>query len=285
MPDVNLAAVDPSNREQLQAWSGDEGAYWAAHAEQLDRGMAAYDPALLEAAHLHRTACVLDIGCGTGATSRAAARVAADGTVLGIDLSPQMIRVGREQAAREGLANVEHVQGDAQVHPFGDAAWDVAISRAGVMFFGDQPAAFANIARALRPGGHLALLVWQELSRNEWLREIATALAAGRPLPSPPPQAPGPFSLSDPDRVGPLLATAGFTDVAFRGLSEPMHFGRTAEDAYAFVTGLLGWMLEGLDDVARGHALEALRSCLERHETGHGVLLGSAAWLITGTCR
>ena len=285
MPDANLAAVDPSNREQLQAWSGDEGAYWAAHAEQLDRGMAAYDPALLEAAHLHRTARVLDIGCGTGATSRAAARVAADGTVLGIDLSPQMIRVGREQAAREGLANVEHVQGDAQVHPFGDAAWDVAVSRAGVMFFGDQPAAFANIARALRPGGHLALLVWQELSRNEWLREIATALAAGRPLPSPPPQAPGPFSLSDPDRVGPLLATAGFTDVTFRGLSEPMHFGRTAEDAFAFVMGLLGWMLEGLDDVARGHALEALRSCLERHETGHGVLLGSAAWLITGTRR
>src|SRR5207302_7733270 len=122
---------------------------------------------------------VLDIGCGTGQTTREAARTAADGSALGVDLSARMIAYARQVAAREGLTNVEFAQADVQVQGFTPASFDLAISRTGTMFFGDPVAAFANIARSLRPGGRLSLLTWQGPAGNEWIRELSGALAAG----------------------------------------------------------------------------------------------------------
>ena len=185
MTEVNAVIADPSNAEQLRAWDGDEGAYWAANADRFDRGIAAYHDAFLAAADIGAADHVLDIGCGTGQTTRDAARAASSGSVLGVDLSSQMIDHARRRAAQEGISNVRFEQADAQVYPFETAAFDVAISRTGAMFFGDIVAAFTNIGRALRPSGRLTLLTWQPLPNNEWIREISTALAAGRDLPAP----------------------------------------------------------------------------------------------------
>ena len=90
------------------------------------------------------------------------------------------------------MTNASFEQVDAQIHPFPPESFDVAISRTGAMFFGDLTAAFTNIGRALVPGGRLVLVAWQPLAANEWIREISGALAAGRDLPAPPPDAPGP---------------------------------------------------------------------------------------------
>jgi SAM-dependent methyltransferase len=275
--------VDPSNREQAKAWDGDEGAYWAAHAERFDRSIARYDAAFFEASGIEAADRVLDIGCGTGRTTRDAARAASAGSALGVDLSSQMIAVARRVAASEGVANAAFEQADAQVHPFADASVDVAISRTGAMFFGDPDAAFTNIARALRPGGRLALVTWQPLRANEWIRSLSTALAAGRQLPMPPPDAPGPFALSDPRRVETLLRAAGFTDVMLDAHAEPMWFGHDADDAETFVLGLMGWMLEGLDESGRARATEDLHASLAAHATSDGVVYGSAAWSVTAT--
>ena len=111
---------------------------------------------------------VLDIGCGAGQTTRDAARIATAGSAVGIDLSAPMIQRARELTEAEGLPNVTFVHGDAQVHPFPPAHFDVAISRFGTMFFGDSVAAFANIARALHPRARLVMMVWQAHERNEW---------------------------------------------------------------------------------------------------------------------
>ena len=275
------ALVDPSNLEQAKAWDGDEGRYWAAHAERFEATVAAYNEPFLDAAAIGTASRVLDIGCGTGSTTIAAARRAPAGSALGLDLSRQMLDVARRTAEREGVANVTFEQADAQVHPFETASFDSAISRTGAMFFGDPSAAFANIARALRPGGTLTLLVWQSLADNEWIREIATILAAGRQRPMPPPEAPGPFSLSDPARVRRLLTGSGFAGVELGGLSAPMLFGRDTEDTFTFVLGLTGWMLDGLDQAGRARALDALRASIEAHQTGDGVLYDSATWLVT----
>ena len=273
--------VDPSNADQARAWDGAEGTYWAGHPDAFDRTMAGYDPGFLAAAALYPGDQVLDVGCGTGLTTRAAARLCAPGRALGVDLSGRMIEVARGAADRAGLINASFEQADAQVHDFGAGLWDVVLSRTGVMFFGRPAAGFANLRRALRPGGRLVLLVWQPYERNEWIQVVRTALAAGRDLPAPPPDAPGPFALGDPDRLRSLLAGAGFAGIELADVRQPMDFGPDAGAAYDFLTGLLGWMVAGLDDAARSAALATLRRTLERHATAAGVRLGSAAWLVT----
>jgi SAM-dependent methyltransferase len=282
MTATNTVRVDSSNAEQLRAWDGDEGEYWADNAEYFDRSVSPYHQRLLAVAAIRDGDRVLDLGCGTGQTTRDAARAAPAGSALGVDLSALMLSYARRRAAEECLTNVAFEQVDAQIHPFDPGSYDVVISRTAAMFFGDHAAAFDNIGRALRPGGRMALVTWQPLAGNEWVREISTALAAGRELPSPPPDA-GPFSLSDPDRIRVLLANAGFADIDIEGRTAGMWFGIDADDAHRFVLGLMGWMLKGLDDAGRGRAIDALHATMAAHETPDGVLFDSAAWITEAT--
>lgn len=285
MTENTAVRVDPSNVEQLRAWDGDQGAYWTARADRFDECVAGYHGRFLAAAAVDATATVLDIGCGSGQSTRDAARCANAGSALGVDLSSRMIELARELAERERVANAAFHQADAQVHPFPGQHFDIAISRSGAMFFGDPPAAFSNIARALRPGGRLVLLSWQPVERNEWFSVFRAAFAVGRELPMPPQDAPNPFSLSDPDRVRGLLTSAGFVDVRLRGLSAPMRFGRDVEDACQFVSGQFAWLISDFDADTRARALEALRASMTDHQTDRGVYYGSAAWLIEARRR
>jgi SAM-dependent methyltransferase len=282
MSAMSTVHVDPSNAEALRAWDGADGAYWAENEAAFDAGLERHDRPFFEAAAIGATDRVLDIGCGNGQTTREAARRASHGAAFGVDLSSQMIERARLRAAEQGITNVRFLQADAQIHPFDEQAFDVAISRTGAMFFGNPVAAFANIARVLRPGGRLVLLTWQELSRNHWVRDFLAAVAAGRDLPAPPPDAPGPFSLALPDRVHEILTAAGYTDVCMDGVEEPIFFGPTAEEAFRFVRGLglIEFLLRDLDDTARAQAVGALRATIEAHATPNGVLYPSAAWIV-----
>jgi len=284
---VDLPAVDvaPANRDQLQAWDGDGGGFWAARADHFERVVARYTAPFFAAAGIGAGDRVLDVGCGTGGTTREAARRAPAGEAVGVDLSSAMLEVARRTAEREGVDNVRFEQADAQVHPFPAGSFDVAMSRAGAMFFADPVAAFTNIGTALVRGGRLVLLVWQAPAANEWFSEITRSLAQGRSLPTPPPDVPGPFSLADPERVRTVLGTAGFEDVDVTGVAEREWFGRDVDDAVTFIHGLAGWMLEGQDDQARARALGNLRSSAEAHLTRDGVEFGSAAWLVTARRR
>lgn len=281
MGDHTTLHVDPSNLEQSRAWDGDEGEYWATNAAEFDSGVAGYHELLMDAARIEPDFHVLDIGCGTGQTTRDAARLAPSGRALGVDLSTKMLEVARRLAQDEGVDNVDFEQADAQVRPFPAGAFDVAVSRTGAMFFGDPVAAFTNIGRALRPGGRLVMVAWQPVAENEWFREVSTAMAAGRDLPVPPPEAPGPFSLAAPERVRGLLTAAGFAEPELEDIRSSMHFGPTVEEAYRFVTGLTAWMLEGLDTAGRRRALTDLHASMREHESERGVEYGSAMWLIT----
>lgn len=280
---MRMTDVSPSNAAQAASWDGPEGRYWAAHGDHFDRSVARYQPTFLAAAEIDGGSQVLDIGCGTGQTTREAARLAAAGAALGVDLSADMIAVAARLAAAEGLSNVEFVQGDAQVHPFPPQRYDRVISRTGSTFFAEPAGAFANIRAAMSPDSRLTLLTWQAPERNEWIGAFAHALL-GRPAPAPVAGAPGPFSLSDPDRVRALLDTTGFDRVEMRVLAEPMIFGVDVDDAHRFVLGLLGWMLAGQDGSDRRRAEDRLRDTLENHLGSDGVAFSSATWLITARC-
>ncbi|HEX7996572.1 MAG TPA: class I SAM-dependent methyltransferase, partial [Streptosporangiaceae bacterium] len=220
-----------------------------------------------------------------GQVSRDAAQAGVEGQTLGVDLSAKMISVARRLAAEQSITNAAFEQADAQIHPFCGASFDVAISRTGTMFFADPVRAFANIARAVRSGGRLALLVWQGPETNEWIRELTRAMAAGRDLPTPPTCAPGPFAQAEPEAAAAILAAAGFAHIEFEGLAEPMWFGSDAKDAHRFVLGQLGWMLRGLDEVRRHRALDDLHVSVASHDTGNGVFYQSATWLIRAIRR
>jgi len=293
MTSTQTIPVDPSNAGAHQAWDGGDGDYWTDNEGIFDDSVARYDPPFLAAAAIGATDRVLDIGCGNGLSTRLAARRAPAGSALGVDLSSRMLDRARQRATEDGLTNAEFLQADAQIHPFDPGSFDVAISRTGAMFFGDPVAAFANIARALRPGGRLTLLVWQPPAQNEWFRSFVGAVAGGRDLPAPPPGVPGPFSLSDADHTRAVLTSAGFADITFDGHEEPMYFGPEADTAYRFVSnlGVIRFLLEGLPVYGQGdpadavggdnrtQALAALRATIDAHETTAGVLYPSAAWI------
>lgn len=279
--------VHPSNAEALQVWDGPDGDFWAGHEARFDEAVAAYHRRFLDAAAIAPGEQVLDIGCGNGQTTRDVARLAAPGGALGVDLSSRMIEQARRRATRQGIGNARFEQADAQIHPFAAGAFDVAVSRIGVMFFGDPVAAFGNIGRALRPGGRLALLVWQAREHNPWMTELSQAVALGRALPTESPEAPGPFSLADPDRVRRILATAGFTEIILDGERQPVYFGSGPDDAFRFVRGrrFVKDLLEGLDEQDRTRALAELRANLVAHHTERGVRYPSAAWVVLARRR
>jgi SAM-dependent methyltransferase len=226
---------------------------------------------------------VLDLGCGTGRTTRQAARTAQAGSALGVDISASAIERARELAQAEGLRNVAFEHADAQVHRFPPERFDLAISRFGTMFFDDPGAAFANIRRALRPAGRLVTMVWQAHEHNEWAVAIRQSLeAAGEPV-AIPSGGPDPFSLADPPTVEAILGAAGFIDIAFADVHEPVYYGPDAAAALDWVRGFacISGALKWLDPAAAARAAGRLRETLAAHLRDDGVWFNSRAWIVT----
>jgi SAM-dependent methyltransferase len=272
------------NTHQAEAWNGYEGTYWAEHQDRYDAVSGGFNGALFASAAIGDHDRVLDVGCGNGQTTRLAARQARHGHALGVDLSAPMLKRARATASAEGITNVTFEQGDARVYPFSSDAFDVAISRGGVMFFADPVAAFANIGRALRPGGRLAFMCLQELGRNQWLRVLIEALKPHVPVPEfAAPGAPGMFSLADPARIDAVLTGAGYLDIALTPVEAPMQFGRDAADAASFMlsSGPFRFMLGRAHQSGVERASDAVRSAFQSHEGPSGVRLGGAAWIVS----
>jgi len=230
---------------------------------------------------------VLDIGCGTGQTTRDAARLASSGAALGVDVSAAMIERARQLTDGTELSNVSFERADAESHPFSSESFDVAISRFGTMFFAHPVAAFTNIRRGLRPGGRLVMMVWQAHDRNEWSVLIERALAAGPEASPPPPDQPDPFSLAEPRLTEPMLAAAGFVAASFTDVQVPVYYGPDVAAALAWTSGFSSVKdaLNRLDSASAERALERLRQALAGHVSANGVWLDSRAWIVAAHRR
>ncbi|SEC93023.1 Ubiquinone/menaquinone biosynthesis C-methylase UbiE [Streptomyces sp. 2131.1] len=272
------------NTEQAQAWNGPEGTHWARNQDRWNAVNGGFNGPLLDAARItegHRT---LDLGCGTGQTTRLAALRAPRGSATGLDLSGPMLAEARACAEREGVGNATFIRGDAQTHPLEPGTFDSAISRYGVMFFADPEAAFGNVARSLRPGGRLAFVCPADAALNDWVTAMATLRDFlpvgdfGRP------GLPGMFSLSAPDRVREILTAAGFSRIAVDEDQAYGTWGTDAEDAADFLlgTGPGRHLMQQADATSRTRAREALADHLRTHEAADGaVRLRSTSWLVT----
>ncbi|MFE5538245.1 class I SAM-dependent methyltransferase [Streptomyces sp. NPDC056519] len=248
-----------------------------------DAELRRHDEVLRRAVGIRLRDHVLDIGCGTGQTTRDAARAAGEGSALGVDVSAPAITRARELARTEGPANVAFERADAQAHRFPQERFDLVISRFGTMFFDDPGAAFTNIGRALRPGGRLVMMVWQAGELNEWDVTIRRSLAAAGGPAAGAPGGPDPFSLADPPAVRELLRGAGFTDVSFADVHEEVHYGPDVAAALDWVRGFT-WTSEALkrmDPAAAARAVRNLRAALAAHLGDDGVRFDSRAWLVT----
>jgi SAM-dependent methyltransferase len=205
------------------------------------------------------------------------------GSALGVDISASAIERARELAQAQQVRNVTFERADAQVHPFPQKRFDLAISRFGTMFFADHVAAFGNTGRALRPAGRLVMMVWQARERNEWDVAIRRSLAGPGGSAAAASAGPDPFSLADPPAVTRMLEAAGFADVTFTDVREPMYFGPDVAAALDWVRGYTcaSAVLSRMDHAAAAHTLGRLREMLAAHMTGNGVWFDSRAWIVT----
>ena len=279
-----------ANEAQAEAWNrGEDVAHWVTNQARYDRMNEPFAALILAAAALRPGSPgsgVLDVGCGCGATTLAAARLASPGQAVGIDLSGPMLARARAGAEAAGLGNAVFVQGDAQVHPFEPGRFDAVISRFGTMFFADPVAAFANIRSATRHGGRLVFASWQPLSANQWLLVPGAALAEHVPPPAGfgSGDGPGMFAFSDPDRPRQILAAAGWRDIEITSEQAAVLVGGggSVEDAIEFMrTGSMGrTMLAGADAGTVDRAVASVRAALAPYADADGVRLGAAVWLV-----
>jgi SAM-dependent methyltransferase len=270
--------------EQFEYWNGDEAAHWLAYEARYEALLASFTDHLLRAAEISSVDAVLDIGCGCGATTRAAGRLAGGGCALGVDLSERLLRRAEERTREEGLTNVRFEHADVQVHTLPDRGFDVAISRFGTMFFADPVTAFANVGRALRSGGRVAFVCWAGALDNEWIAVPGAAAAQHVALPSSgDPGSPGPFSLADRDRLLAVLGAAGLMGAEVEAVTEPLLVGSDLADTVEFfkATGFGQTLLRGADEATVSRVTEAIAAALEPRLSQEGIRLGSKAWLAT----
>lgn len=204
-----------ANAEQAQYWS-ERAASWIEIEDQTETIIGEPGRLAMDRLRLHPGERVLDLGCGTGRTTlEIGARVGREGWVIGVDISAEMLVRAREHASTIPIRNVEFVNADAQTHDLGRAAFDAAYSRFGVMFFSDPAAAFSNVRQSLRSGGRVSFVCWMALAENEWMMVpgMTAVSVIGETPPAMGPEEPGPFSLSDPERLHSILTSAGMTNI------------------------------------------------------------------------
>ena len=275
-----------AHEEQAALWNGVAGQAWVDAQESLDRMFQPFEDLLVEPIPMGSGRRVLDVGCGTGATTLAAAgRLGPSGLAVGVDISEPMIALARRRAARDGSPAV-FVRADAEAHGFEPARFDTILSRFGVMFFADPVRAFANLRSATRAGGDLRFVAWRSPSESPFMTAAERAAAPFLPgLPPRPADGPGQFAFADGLRVRAILQASGWARIDVRAIDVECTLPVEDLDAYITRLGPVGRVLWELDPPTRARAVEAMRAAFEPYVQGPRVRYVAACWRVTAQAR
>ena len=268
-----------ANEDQHELWNGSAGSAWVDAHETLDRMFEPFESRLTEAVAAAGAMHALDVGCGTGATTIAAARAMAQGgRCTGVDLSRPMVEVARRRAARQDVA-ADFVIADAQTHDFAPASFDMVVSRFGVMFFADPVSAFANLHRATQRQAPLRCLAFRSAAENPFMTAAERAAAPLLPgIPPRKPGAPGQFAFADARRVQMVLESAGWRDVEIEPIDVVCAMPASALDHYLMRLGPVGLALGHADEALRGQVVGAVREAFAPYLLGDVVKFTAACW-------
>jgi SAM-dependent methyltransferase len=268
------------NAEMAAMWNGASGQAWLDEQPLLDRTYEAIETLLADVAAASGARSVLDIGCGTGATTLAIARrLGPAAEVTGVDISEPLIALARRRA--EKIAAVRFVRADAQIHAFEPASFDLVVSRFGVMFFDDPIAAFANLHRAAKPVGEMRLVVFRSVTENPFMTTAERAAAPLLPgLGARQPDAPGQFAFADPRRISTVLGASGWTDIDIRPIDVACALPEPALLGYLSRLGPVGLILQKADDATRSTLVETVRAAFDPYVHGTEVRFSAACWMV-----
>ena len=282
-PFLAATSTPPDFDSRIDAMSNDDAARvraWLEIREPLERQLDPLGRAAIDQLRLGAGDRVLDVGFGIGGTPLTLARIVGpSGNVVGIDLLSAAVDVMRCEAS--GAPNVTFLQGDAEIYPFEPGSFDAAFSRFGVMFFTDPVAAFANIRRALRPGGRIAFVCWRALAENEL--DALPIRAASPHLPAQliaEAEDASHFSFADPTFLQEMLTRAGYVKIDIREHDMDV----TSGDLQSMVSvcsrvGSLGAILRKHREFRRD-AVPALENALTACDGPGGPALRAATWVV-----
>lgn len=278
-----MAEAQQVNQDQATLWNEKSGPVWVEMQSTLDAMLAPFGTLLIEHGLGDETRSVLDVGCGSGWTTFAAARrVGAKGTCVGVDISAPLVELAIQRAREERLDNVSFVRADAQTHAFEPQRFDAVISRFGVMFFDDPVSAFANIRRAARSDAPLTFVAWRSPAENPFLTTASRAAAPYLPaMPTPDPNAPGQFAFADSEKVRRILQESGWKDIDTR----PMDISSSVpeQELLTYVTklGPVGLALKEVDDQTRARTIKAVHAAFAPFVRDGAARFSTACWLVS----
>lgn len=269
-----------ANAEQSARWNDRAGRSWAELGDLLDRVLAPFVPLLLDRIEPIAGRRILDVGCGAGALTFAAAERGAE--ALGVDISGPLIDAAQARAGRLGVAGAQFVQGDAQTHRFEPRSFDALISRFGVMFFADPAAAFRNLRSAVRAGGKLACMVWRSPAENGFMTAAERAAADLLPqLPERVQNAPGQFGFADPGHVRTILAEGGWTGVEIRPVDVECSLPEDDLRLYVRRMGPAADLLPTLDEGTRSEVERRIDAAFLPFLNDGEARFTAACWMVT----
>jgi SAM-dependent methyltransferase len=276
-----MGVQNQTTTDQATLWNTRSCA-WVENQQLLDQLLQPFEDALMRAIPAGSDDRVLDIGCGTGGTTIAAARLLGKkAECTGIDISEPMLAFARTRAERENVS-AKFICADAQTYAFEPASFDTIISRFGVMFFDDSIAAFANLRRAATKGARLCFIAWRGAADNPFMTTAERAAAPLLPnIPARNPDAPGQFAFADPRRVERILQESGWSDIDLQPLNVVCSMPEPELINYFSKFGPLGLTLHEADEATRSEVISTVRKAFDPYVHGSEVRFNAGAWMVT----